>query len=263
MVTLSPDYSNVERQENLLHYIETHQRISVQEVCDLFQISLATARRDLESLAEQGKVQRVHGGAIAVRRAPPEPPVVQRSAQMSQEKKRIGRTTASLILDGETVFLGSGSTVLEAALPLRERPASANLTVITNSLLVCNALADAPGVNLVGLGGVLRSSEMSFIGHITEQALNEVHADKVVLGIHAIDIQHGLTNDYLPETMTDRAILKVGHQVILVADHTKCGCVSTAFVAPVHAVDTLVTDQGIDPLFTAELANLGIQVITC
>jgi len=250
--------SNTERQGQLLRFVEQHQRITVKQICDQFAVSLATARRDLDALVEQGKVQRVHGGAIAIRRAPPEPPVLQRSADQAEDKQRIGQAAAQLVADGETVFLGSGTTVLEVARRLHNRR---QLTVLTNSLLVINAFADAPDITVVGLGGVLRRSEMSFIGHIAEQSLAEVRADKVILGIRAVDVEHGLTNDYVEETRTDRAILRSGRQIIVVADHTKCGRVSTAFVAPLTAVQTLVTDAAAPPEFVAALTERGVRVL--
>lgn len=241
-------------------FIEHSGRVSIEQLCEAFEVSMATARRDLDALARHGRVQRIHGGAIALRNAPPEPPLSLRSAEQADEKRRIGQAGAALVNDGETVFLGSGTTVLEVAHNLRSR--AAGITVITNSLLAINALAGVPQIQLVSLGGVLRQSEMSFIGHITEQALNELRADKVFMGIHAIDTQHGLTNDYLPETQTDRALMKVGRQVILVADHTKCARVSTAFVAPVTAINTLVTDTLAPHEFVTELTAVGVQVLT-
>jgi len=247
-----------ERQEQVLRLLSHQPRVTIAHLCELFGVSEATARRDLELLADQGKVQRVHGGAISIRQAPPEPPVLLRSSEMADEKKRIGLAAAQLINDGETVFLGSGSTVLEVAQALREKRC---LTVITNSLLVCNTLSASQGITLISLGGMLRQTEMSFIGHLVEQALNELRADKVIIGIHAIDLQQGLTNDYLPETMTDRAILRVGKQVIVVADHTKLGTVSTAFVAPIVAMQTLVTSQGAPLNVVTTLQSRGIQVV--
>ena len=221
-----------ERQAQVLQLLSHQPRVTIAHLCSLFGVSEATVRRDLEVLAEQGKVQRVHGGAISIRKAPPEPPVLQRSAEYAAEKRRIGMAAAQL-----------------------------GLTVITNSLLVCNALAASPGITLIALGGMLRHSEMSFIGHLVEQALNELRADKVIIGIHAMDLQQGLTNDYLPETMTDRAILRVGKQVMVVADHTKIGSVSTAFVAPITAMHILVTSQGAPASFVSALQSRNIQVI--
>lgn len=258
MIAATP-LSATERQSKILGWIEQRQRVTVPQLIEQFAISPATARRDLDALAEQGKVQRVHGGALALRRAPPEAPVLQRMAEQADEKTRIARAAAELIREGETVFISSGTTTLEVARQLSTRRA---LTVITNSLLAVNALADAPDITLIVLGGLLRRSEMSSIGHLTEQALSEVRADKVVFGIRAVDLEHGLTNDYLQETMTDRAILKIGREVIVVADSSKLGRVSTAFVAPLTAMHTLITDRQAAPEFVEAVRAAGIRVIT-
>ncbi len=250
--------SSYERQARLLSYIQAHQRISVPQVVEAFAISVATARRDLDALAERGHVQRVHGGAVALQQAPPEPPVVQRADEQAAEKRRIGQVAAALVQDGETLFLGTGSTVLEVARNLRQR---ANLTVITNSIPVVNMLAGAPGVTLVCLGGELRKSEMSLIGHIAEQALAELRTSRVILGIRAIDLEHGLTNEFIQESTIDRAILKIGPEVMVVADHTKLGRVSTALVAPVTGMHTLVTDHAAPDIFVQSLRAQGVRVV--
>ena len=257
-MTVDAALSNVERQERMLRFVEQRQRVTVADICDQFGVSVATARRDLEALAERGRVRRVHGGALAIHRAPPELPALQRAGEQAAEKRRIGQAAAALVADGETVFLSSGTTTLEVARSLRSQR---HLTVITNSLLALNELADAPEITLVALGGLLRRSEMSFIGHITEQALAEVRADKVIIGIRAIDAEQGLTNDFLPETMTDRAIMRIAREVIVVADHSKCGRVSAAFVAPLSAMRTLVTDSGTPPEFVDALTAQGIRVL--
>jgi DeoR family transcriptional regulator of aga operon len=247
-----------ERQKQILSLLAKQGRLSVAEIVEQFSVSEATARRDLESLASEGKVQRVHGGAIAVEQAPPELPILERENEQADEKVRIGRATAELISDKETIFLGSGTTVLEVAKNLRGRK---NLTVITNSLPVLNTLAGIKEITVISLGGMLRDSELSFIGHITEQALAELRADQVIIGARAVSLEHGLTNDYLPETQTDRAILKVGREVILVADHSKINRVSTTFLAPLTDVHKLVTDKQTPRAFISALKLLGINSI--
>jgi DeoR/GlpR family transcriptional regulator of sugar metabolism len=249
--------SNYERQRQLARLLERTGRLSVAQICKQFNVSEATARRDLEVLSEQGQAQRVHGGAIKVRQAAPEEPILSRNLAQEEEKEHIGRAAAALIKDGETVFLGSGTTVLQVAQNLVMR----GITVITNSLPVINLLAEKENITLIALGGSLRDSELSFIGHITELALAEVRADKVIIGTRAINLEQGLTNDYLPETLTDRAILNAGREVIIVADHTKCGLVSTAFLAPLTAMNTLVTDDETDAEFVESLRTQGIDVI--
>jgi DeoR/GlpR family transcriptional regulator of sugar metabolism len=249
--------SNTERQARLLAWIEERRRASVPEICDAFAVSLATARRDLETLAEQGKVQRVHGGALAVLRAPPEPPVVQRASEQPDEKRRIAGAAADLVRDGETIFLGSGTTVMELAACLRGRR---HLTVFTNSLAVVNVLGDAPGVTVNLLGGTVRGSEGSLIGPLTLQALAALRAVRVIMSIRAIDLQEGLTNNYLEESLVDREILRIASETILLADYTKCGRVSTVFVAALEEVDLLITDDKTPQEFVVALRARGIQV---
>jgi DeoR/GlpR family transcriptional regulator of sugar metabolism len=108
---------------------------------------------------------------------------------------------------------------------------------------------------------MLRESELSFIGHITEQALVEVRADKVFMGTRGVSLEHGLTNDYLQETLTDRAILKSGREIIIVADHTKINRVATALLAPLNSMHTFVTDSEADKKFIQALKKQRINIV--
>ena len=250
--------SGTDRQLQIQQLIERQQRLSVADICTTFNVSEATARRDLETLASQGRIQRVHGGAIVLIQAPPESPILERQSEQADEKIRIGQAAAALVQPGETVFLGSGTTVLEAARALRGRR---DLTVLTNSLPVVNALAGTDGITVICLGGMLRESEFSFIGHITEQALAEVRADKVFMGTRAISLEYGLTHEYLPETMTDRAILKAGKEIIILADHTKFGRAATVLLAPLESIHTIVTDGQAPRDFISTVQEIGIHVL--
>jgi len=251
--------SGLERQNQIMQLLARNQRISVTEICETFEVSEATARRDLEALAVQGKLQRVHGGAIPVGRAAPELPLLERCLEQASEKERIGKAAAAMVNNNETILLGSGTTVLEVAKNIREHK---GLTVITNSLPVINTLSGLPEISVIVLGGMLRGSELSFIGHITEQALAEVRAEKVFIGTRAISLDQGLTNDYLQETMTDRAILKAGREVIVVADHSKFGRVAAALLAPIESVHTIVTDEGTQQDFLDAVQERGLRVVT-
>ena len=245
-----------ERQLHISSLLDQQQRITIAQICERFDVSEATARRGLDALADLGLVHRVHGGAIALQQAPPEPPILKRSREQSAEKQAMAKTAAGLIGEHDTVFLGSGSTVLALANQLRKR----RLTVITNSLAVINTLSLSHGIELVSLGGSFRTSELSFIGHITEQSLSEVRADKVFIGIRSLDLQHGLTNDYLPETLTDRAILRIGRETIVLTDHTKFSRISSSFVAPLGEISALVTDAGAPQDFVSAVREMGIRV---
>ena len=247
-----------ERQGRIRVMVEDQGRVFVQELSGYFNVSEATIRRDLEKLDGQGWVQRTHGGAMRVKRATREPPMLQRIDEQREEKQRIGQAAAALVKDGETIFLGSGTTVLEIA---RHFPEGLSLTVITNSLLVVNELAERSGIEMIVIGGMLRQSELSMVGHIAEQAVREFRADRVFMGMRAIDARHGFTNDYLPETMTDRAILNIAPKVIVVADHNKFGKVSSVLVGPVTIAHMVITDKATPQECVNELQEMGVEVL--
>jgi DeoR/GlpR family transcriptional regulator of sugar metabolism len=121
--------------------------------------------------------------------------------------------------------------------------------------------SSSEGVTVVVVGGMLRPSELSLIGHITDQAIREVRVDKVIIGITALSVNAGLSNDYLPEVMTDRSILAMASEVILVADHGKFGKIESGYVAPLSRISTLVTDCGTSPAFLDQIRGMGIKVI--
>jgi DeoR/GlpR family transcriptional regulator of sugar metabolism len=247
-----------ERQQLILETVRDNRQATVTELSRRFDVSEVTIRRDLRELAAQGVLRRAHGGAVVAIPAPPEPPVVQRMIQAEDCKECIGRAAAALVSDGDSVFVGSGSTTAHVARHLVDHR---DLTVVTNALNVATELAAAEGVTVVVTGGMMRSSELSLVGHIAEQSLREVRVDKVIMGMRAISMEAGMTNDYLPEVMTDRTILEMAPELIVVADHTKFGTVASAYIAPVERISTLVTDSDIDPETLIHLEQMGIRVI--
>lgn len=245
------------RQSKIRQLVEDKGQVSVTELNQLLAVSEATIRRDLEELAQMGWICRAHGGAIKVERAEKEPPILLRQQEQSAEKQRIGQTAAAMVSAGQTIFLGSGSTV-EAMVPhIRHIP---DLTVISNSLPVINQLAGLENIELIVIGGMLRQSELSMVGHIAEMAVREFRADTAFMGMRAIDAEHGFTSDYMPEAMTDRAILQIAPRCVIMADHTKFGRVSTMFLAPVTAAHVIITDKALNPAIEAELKEKGLIV---
>jgi DeoR/GlpR family transcriptional regulator of sugar metabolism len=248
----------VERQNRILRILQDNPSVRVVDLSEVLGVSEATVRRDLDRMSQEGRIKRIHGGAVPAASAAAEAPVVLRSAENQEEKSRIGKSAANLIKEGDTVFIGSGSTALQVARYLAGRQ---NVTVITNALTVVTLLSQEEGIHLIVTGGFVRRSELSFIGHLTELALHELHPQKVIMGMRAVSIQEGLTNDYLPEVSTDRVIVHAAPQVILVADHTKFGHVAAGLVAPISIVHTLVTDSAIDPRILATLRGVVKNII--
>lgn len=247
-----------ERYTLILQMIQNQQKMSIIDLSHELGVSEITIRRDLKDLVDRGMVHRIYGGAIIAQASPIDSPVLQRLNEDKEIKEKIGQAAAALVQDGETVFIGSGSTTTYVARQLVNRK---RLTVITNALNVGMELATSEGVTVVVVGGMLHPSELSLIGHIADQALRELRVDKVIMGIQAISTHAGLSNDYLPEVMTDRAIFAMTQEVILVADNTKFEKVETGYVAPINRIKTLITDHKTDANVLKQIRDLGINVI--
>jgi DeoR/GlpR family transcriptional regulator of sugar metabolism len=177
---------------------------------------------------------------------------------MSGCKQRIAHAASRLIDNGDSIFVGSGSTT--AYLP-RYLTRYRDLTVVTNALNIATDLSRADNLTVVVIGGMLRASELSLVGHIAELGLAEVRVDKVFIGMAAVCLKAGLTNDYLPEVRTDRKLFEMYSERVLLADHTKFGKVRSAYVGPVEGVHTLVTDEQTDKRVIEDLRGLGITVL--
>ena len=246
------------RAKRILQILESEGSVNVTDLSVKLDVSEATIRRDLDALHKEQKLKRVHGGAIIIEGHVNEPPVQKRIRQFENEKKAIAVATSNLIDKGDTLFLGSGTTTLEVAKLIKNRQ---DLTIVTNSLLVAHLIAISGIAELIFVGGFLRREELSFIGHITEQALGEINVDKIIIGIPAIDVKEGLSNDYLPEVMTDRTIINLCPELIIIADHTKFGKTASAFLAPLNRISKLVTDKKVNPQIIKQIRSVGITVI--
>ncbi|MFO1539741.1 MAG: DeoR/GlpR family DNA-binding transcription regulator [Chloroflexota bacterium] len=214
----------------------------------------ATVRRALQRLAEDGRAIRTYGGAVLPDRAHAVRDAVDPRAAA---RRAIGAAAAGLIRDGETIALSSGSTVLELARLLRDR----RLTVITNALPVANALLDAPGIELVVLGGVLLRGMNSLGGHITEAAMADLRADRLFMGASAVDMEHGFMTEQVQEIPVDRALRRMAREAVILADAAKFDRVAPGFMFGFSHVGTVVTDPAVRPETVAALEAHGIRVV--
>jgi len=250
----------IKRKNSILHYISINKHALASELCEAFNASEATIRRDLEDLAVEGLIERTHGGAKIIQDSTVAQYLRNSNDQYMSEKLSIAKSASTLIQDGETIFLGSGTTISAMIPHLKQLR---NLTVITNALQVINELLPCAEINLVVIGGILRKEDLSMVGHLAEKSMNELHVDKVFVGTEAIDIQAGLTNSDLTKTKTDRAILSLSQQVVLVTDYSKFGKIKTSFWAPLTDLKTIITDWHIPQDELDSYQQLGIQIVAC
>lgn len=252
---------DTERRQRLVAHVEAHDGATVAELSERFGVSEATARRDIVLLNRQGLIERAHGGAVPrrVRLTPgfPEPPILERAALQADEKRRIGRAAAGLVRDGETIIVNGGTTT-ERMIP--HLAGVQNLTVITNALNIANGLSAQPRITVIMLGGVLRHSSFSLLGLLAEDALANLRADTLFIGIPAIHVEYGLSADDMAEAQMDRLLLTAARDVTVLADHTKFGRVATVRVGPIEQVRRIVTDAATPPDPLALLRERGIVV---
>jgi DeoR/GlpR family transcriptional regulator of sugar metabolism len=250
-----------ERLNRICELVDANGHATVTDLSRDLGVSQMTIRRDLQELDAHGFVRRTHGGALVPERSRDlmEPPVLERIHENAEAKRALGRATADLIAEGEAVFLGSGTTTLAVAAELAARPKQ--LTVITNALPIANALASVPEITLVVVGGFLRRSELSLVGHLAEAAVGGIRVDRVIMGMRGIHPEKGLTSDYLQELKTDQAILGMGGSVVIVADHTKFGHIATSRTAPVEAASLIITDDQAPEALVAAIRAKGVQIL--
>jgi DeoR/GlpR family transcriptional regulator of sugar metabolism len=248
---------SVERHQQILEQVLSRRSVRVNELSDFLDVSVATIRRDLSQMEERGLIQRVHGGAIPIEDLE-EPPILQRKSKQSEAKHLIGIAAADLVNDNETIIITSGTTT-EAMVP--HLTGKNGLTVITNALNIASQLTRYPHISVVVLGGWLRHSEFSMHGHLTDQALQDLHADKLFHGILGLDPEYGLTGADMQEVQTDRKLLSAAQQLIILADHTKFGVIGKIRLAPLDSVNMIVTDAQTPEHFIRSLREKGVRVI--
>ena len=231
-----------ERQGHILDEVQRRGAIRVSELSQLLNVSDMTIRRDLDTLAAQGRLDKVHGGAT-VRRAPStdEPGFEAKWQRQTQEKEAIAAAALALVAPGSAIGLSAGTTTWTLARRLVDIP---GLTVVTNSMRIADVLhsAGSQAPNVVLTGGVRTPSD-ALVGPIAVTSLQQLHLDLVFLGVHGMDARAGFTTPNLLEADTDRALVSAGRGLVVLADHTKWGTVGISTIASLEQADVLVTDS--------------------
>ncbi|GGI03536.1 DeoR/GlpR family DNA-binding transcription regulator [Egicoccus halophilus] len=231
------------RRSRILDAVRDHGSVRVADLAVQLDVSDMTIRRDLDALAEQGVVRKVHGGAVLAGERAIELGFERKRRFAAAEKRAIARRAAQLVRPGTAVALSAGTTTWQLAQELAQID---GLTLVTNSTNVAMQLhrLGVPGQSIVLTGGVFRTPSDALTGPIADAALRGLNVDVLFLGAHGLDLHAGVTTPNLAEAQTNRTMIASAGQVVVVADHTKWGVVGLATFAPLRAVDVLVTDTG-------------------
>lgn len=247
----------IERRKRILDILVREQSARVNDLSDALGVSEVTIRRDLEMLENEGLLERCYGGAIIGHHLRTEPLYSQKRTTFQDEKGRIGALSASLVEDGETIFVGAGTTTLEIFSNL----AGKNLQIITTNLGVITE-GRIPGIEVTLTGGNYREQAHSLLGPDTILSLQHYHASKCFIGTDGITIKQGLTTPNVAEALVLRTMLeRTRGPKILMTDHSKFGLVASATSCMINEIDIIVTDDGLDQGYQAELGALGVEVL--
>ncbi|MGH9546727.1 MAG: DeoR/GlpR family DNA-binding transcription regulator [Terriglobales bacterium] len=250
-----------QRRRKVLDLVEKRGQITVRDLVGMFSISAVTARGDLDALSSDGMVVRSHGGAVRRLEASQDYPLRLKKSLHHAEKVRIGRASADLIQDNETVILDSGTTTVEIARHLKARRLQ-SVTVITHALNVASELMDATDVSVIMIGGLLRPVSCSFVGPQAEAMLQEFHADRLFLAVDGFDLEIGPSTPDVLEAQLNSLMVRVSKEVNVVADFSKLGRRSVSRISPLAGVHRLITDTRAPADFCEALRKSKIDVIT-
>ncbi|MEW6241468.1 MAG: DeoR/GlpR family DNA-binding transcription regulator [Chloroflexota bacterium] len=245
-----------QRRERIQEYLAVHQIVRTADLCEMLDTSEATVRRDLEWMEQEGILERTHGGAILNQRMTFESEYLQRAQKNPEEKRNIAALAASLLEDGDIVFINSGTTTTQVICNIRR---DAGISVFTNNLYAALEAGDAGFHNYL-IGGEFQPRSNSLAGRFAIENLRQVYANKAIIGVDGISLKHGCTVPSNAEAEVVRLMIeRTKGKIIIVADHSKWGVVSNFQIAGIDEIDQLVTDEAIDSSALESLTEHGVE----
>jgi DeoR/GlpR family transcriptional regulator of sugar metabolism len=251
-----------DRRDQIARLVAEHERVSVAELAGRFLVTDASIRRDLVILEEEGRLRRVHGGAVGGAASRHLGIYAGKAREHREEKVRIGAAAAAMISAGDVVFLDSGTTVAALAArmpgPLRR---SGAVTVVTPSLPIVEEIGSWEAPHLICLGGLYLPDYRAVVGPQTVAGIRELSADIVFLGCEGLTTEEGLTTPHVLVAEVGAMMAARARRVVVVADASKLGQSGFTPIIPISAVNTLVTDRGADPEHVERIRAVGVEVV--
>ena len=246
-----------ERHKKILDTLDEKGAVTISGLCAALRVSRATVRRDLVELDNDDLLERSHGGAVSIAKpSMADIPLALRQHIRKEEKIRIAEAAVAYIREGNTIYLGAGTTTREVAAKLNK---FRQLTVLTNDIAVAMAVS-ATENQLIVAGGVLKKSSMTLLGNYTEHMLNELHVDIAILSVDAVDPEHGFMDYNTDEVKVKRLMIQNAEKCVMLCDHSKFRKAALVKVCPPSDVDLLITGAALDPDYRQKLANCDVQV---
>lgn len=240
----------------ILDELQRSGRVLAREMAERLQVSEDTVRRDLRELSSRGVLQRVHGGALPV--SPALANLAKRSDIATDEKQALGRQAASMVADGQLVFVDGGTSTLAM---VRQLPATLRATVATHSPVIAAALIEHPGVEVLMLGGRLFKHSGVAVGAGVARAIQSLRVDCFFLGATGVQAGFGLSTGDAEEAQVKALLMASAAETVLMASSDKLGKVSPYRIAPLSALTTLIVTRGADPAELQALRVPGLEIV--
>ena len=255
-----------QRLNTVMELLGERGHLTIAEISDELGVSTATARRDLNRLADNRLILRTRGGASALGNGY-ELPLRYKTARQADAKLAIARAVAGLVSPGDSVGLNGGTTTTEVAHVLGRSEhligpdREPGVTLVTNALNIAYELSVRDHVRIVVTGGVSRRQSYELVGPLVGASLQSFTLNVAVLGVDGLSGAFGATTMHEGEAEASRQLASVASRVVVATDSTKFGRITFARICPLDRIDTLVTDGPVPPDLAADLADAGVEVV--
>ncbi|MGF6545031.1 DeoR/GlpR family transcriptional regulator of sugar metabolism [Paraburkholderia youngii] len=245
-----------QRKKAILDELARNGQVLAGELSVAFGVSEDTIRRDLRELAAEGRLQRVHGGALPASAALAS--FEQRQDIETLAKRRIARRAVELIAPGQTVIVDGGTT---SALLVRELPADLHATIVTHSPSVATALAAHPCVEVILIGGRLYKHSIVAVGAAAMEGISRIHADLYFMGVTGVHPSAGLTTGDFEEAAIKRALAARAAETVVLAASSKLNAASRFVIGDITLAQTIVVEKKTSAELTKPIEAAGVTVV--
>jgi len=251
-----------ERRDQIVSIVSERERVTVNELSEILNVSSVTVRGDLNFLAEEGRVIRVHGGAaIAKPGMKYEATFAARQRYRAAEKHTLAKLAATLVEATDSIFLDSSTTALAVGLAIKSSPTIRNVTVLTTGIWTAVAIMDSPHIHTIITGGSLGGNSGALNGPITREILSKYNINKAFVGALGLTIDDGLTDNDPLEVELKQTIVQNAKEVIAVLDGSKFGQIGLASYAQISQLACIVTEESAPQDIIDALTNQDIKVL--
>jgi len=245
-----------QRKQHILNVLKRDGQVIAKQLSQELDLSEDTIRRDLRELAQEGLLQRVHGGALPI--SPALVNFARREDILIDAKAAIGQAAAHLIKDGQVIMLDGGTTAVQVARHLRR---TLQATIVTHSARTALELIDYPGVEVILIGGRLFKHSIVSVGAAAIEAISHIRADIYFMGVTGVHPEAGLSTGDLEEAYVKRALSKQAAETIVLASHEKLGAASPYVIMPLSEASGLIVEASVPEELLQPYRHFGLSII--